>query len=163
MVVLLVGGVGNYCGKPKCLGSCMGWRLNRIWLKLRILGLIMKRKNLFMCVKMKISTNVSMCSSFVGVPYCLEEKLKKNVFKNLTEMLMCLYRGDVAEWISSWYCSGYGLVSNFETVLKYYIWKKCRVRVWWVVTYLIVVRDWKKWNLGGGTRCEEGVNIRGQS
>ena len=97
MVVLLVGGVGNCCGRPKCLGSCMGRRLNTIWLKLRILGLIMKRKNLFMCVKMKISTNVCACSLFVGVPYCFEEKLKKNVFKNLNEMLMCLYRGDVAE------------------------------------------------------------------
>ena len=78
IVVLLVGGVGNCCGRPKCLGSCMGRRLNTIWLKLRILGLIMKRKNLFMCVKMKINANnICLCALFVGVPYFLEEKSKK--------------------------------------------------------------------------------------
>ena len=29
--------------------------------------------------------------------------------------------------------------------------------------YVTLVCDCKKGNLGGGTRCEEGVNIRGQS
>ena len=78
MVVLLVGGVGNWCGRPKCLGFCMGWRLNTIWLKLRILGLIMKRKNLCMCIKMKINaSNVYLCVLFVEVPYCPEEKSTK--------------------------------------------------------------------------------------
>ena len=78
MVVLLVGGVGNCCGRPKCLGSCMGRKLNAIWIKLRILRLIMKRRNLFMCAKMKINANnVCLCALFVGVTYFLEEKLKK--------------------------------------------------------------------------------------
>ena len=29
--------------------------------------------------------------------------------------------------------------------------------------YVIMVYDWKKWNRGGGTRCEESVSIKGQS
>ena len=29
--------------------------------------------------------------------------------------------------------------------------------------YVIMVYDWKKWNRRGGTRCEEGVSIKGQS
>ena len=28
MVVLLVGGVGKYCGRPKCIRTCVGQRLN---------------------------------------------------------------------------------------------------------------------------------------
>ena len=73
-----MGGVGNCCGRPKCLGSCMGRKLNAIWRKLRITSLIMKRKNLFMCVKMKIyATNVCLSALFVGVSYCREEKSKK--------------------------------------------------------------------------------------
>ena len=40
MVVLLVGGVDKFCGWPKCLGTCMGQRLNPTRLKLRILRLI---------------------------------------------------------------------------------------------------------------------------
>ena len=83
IVVLLVGGAGNCCGRPKCLGSCMGRQLNAIWLKLRILGLIMKRKNLFMYVKMKISANVCLCALFVAVPYCLEEISEKESYRNV--------------------------------------------------------------------------------
>ena len=60
MVVLLVGGVGKCCGTPKCLRAYMGRRLNLTLLKLRILRLIMSRKNLlelniqkyFLCVRM---------------------------------------------------------------------------------------------------------------
>ena len=58
VVAELVGGVGNCCGRPTCLGSYMGRRLNTIWLKLRILQLIIKRKNLFMCVKIKFICHV---------------------------------------------------------------------------------------------------------
>ena len=73
-----MGRVGNCCGRPKWLGSCMGQKLNAIWRKLRITSLIMKRKNLLMCVKMKIYTNnVCLSALFVGVPHCLEEKSKK--------------------------------------------------------------------------------------
>ena len=46
MVVLLVSVVGKCCGRLKCLRTCMGWRLNLTWLKLRIPRLIMNRKNL---------------------------------------------------------------------------------------------------------------------
>ena len=78
MVVFLVGGVGNCCGRPKFLGSCMGRKLNVIWLKLRIIGLIMERKSLLIFVKMKINANnVSLCALSVGVPCYLEEKSKK--------------------------------------------------------------------------------------
>ena len=31
------------------------------------------------------------------------------------------------------------------------------------MTYVILQWDWNKWNRGGGTRCEEGVSIKGQS
>ena len=73
-----MGGVGNCCGRPKCLGSRMGRKLNAIWRKPRITSLIMKRKNLLMCVKMKIyATNVCLSAFFVGVSYCHEEKSKK--------------------------------------------------------------------------------------
>ena len=69
-----------------------------IWLKLRMLELILKRKNLFMYINMKINANsVYLCALFVIVPFCLDEKSKKNVFKNLTKMLMCFCCGDVAE------------------------------------------------------------------
>ena len=46
MVVLLVSGMGKGCGSPKCLRTYMGQILNPTWLKVRILGLIMNRKNL---------------------------------------------------------------------------------------------------------------------
>ena len=75
MVIFLVGGVGSCCGRPKCLRSCIGRKLNVIWLKLRIVGLIMERKSLFIFVKMKINANnVSLCALSVGVPCYLEEK-----------------------------------------------------------------------------------------
>ena len=48
MVVLLVGGVGKCC-----FGTCMKQRLNPTSLKLKILTLIMNRKNLFLHVKIK--------------------------------------------------------------------------------------------------------------
>ena len=35
------------------MGSYMGQRFNTIWLKLRILGLTVKKKNLAMCVKIR--------------------------------------------------------------------------------------------------------------
>ena len=73
-----MGRVGNCCGRPKWLGSCMGQKLNAIWRKLRITSLIMKSKNLFMYVKMKIyAKKVCLSALFVGVPHCLEEKSKK--------------------------------------------------------------------------------------
>ena len=97
MVVLLVGGMGNCCGRPMWLGSCIVRKLNMIWLKPRILGLIMKTKNLFMSIKMKINANNVIM--FVCVP-CLSECdafLKKNRKKMPLRILpKC----------------GYGLVSN---------------------------------------------------
>ena len=45
MVVLLVGKVGKCCGRPKCLRTWMGRRLNPTCLKARIQKLTMKGKN----------------------------------------------------------------------------------------------------------------------
>ena len=75
----IVGGLGGQLfWEAQVLGSCMGWKLNTIWLKLRILGLIMKMKNFLMYVKMKINANNAyLCALFVGAPYCDEEKSKK--------------------------------------------------------------------------------------
>ena len=64
-----------YGAKAKCY---LAKTQNRIWRKLRIASLKMKRKNLLMYVKMKIYTNnVCLSALFVGVPHCLEEKSKK--------------------------------------------------------------------------------------
>ena len=127
---------GGWCeqllGRPTWQGSYMGRRLNTIWLKLRILGLVIKRKNLSMCVKIKFVCFV--CWSAI----LSWEKIGKNVYKNLTEMLMCFCCCDVAEWTCKWYCCGYGLVSNVVTAFKYHIWRKnvaCMCgelwRKWW--------------------------------
>ena len=81
---------------------------------------------------------------------------EKVVFKNLTKMLMCSYRGDVREWIWKFYYRGYGFISNVVTAFEYHMWKRYRVSVWWVVTYVIVVCNWKIWN----STCREGLYVR---
>ena len=58
------------------------------------------------------------------------KNIRKNKFKNLTEMLMFPYRSDVAEWTSRWYFCGYGLVSNVVTAFEHCIWKEYRLRLW---------------------------------
>ena len=162
MIALLIGGVGKCSGRPKCLRTSMGPRLNPIWLKLRILMLIMNRKNL-----LELNIQTSSCVqewkpmlrgdkimfTCVLCPYechTILKKQKRNVFKNLTQILTWSYRGDVAKWIWGWYCSGYELVSNVVTAFECHTWKGYRVFVWWVVTYVIVVCNWKLWNLGEG-------------
>ena len=99
IVVLLVGGVGKGCGRPKCLKNCMGRRLNLTWLKFRILRLIMNRKNL-----LQLNIQTSSCLYewqsmlrgdkiiFACNMYCVylhailswKKKTNKNVYKNLT-------------------------------------------------------------------------------
>ena len=60
------------------LGFSYGAKAECDLAKLRILGLMIKRKNLFTCVKMQINANnVCLCALFIRVPYCLEEKSKK--------------------------------------------------------------------------------------
>ena len=58
------------------------------------------------------------------------KNIRKNEFKNLTEMLMFPYRSDVAEWTLRWYFCGYGLVSNVVTAFEHCIWKEYRLRLW---------------------------------
>ena len=162
MVVLLVSVVGKCCGRLKCLRTCMGWRLNLTWLKLRIPRLIMNRKNLLQrnIQTSSCKTNAKRYRIIFASVLCLftcctfyTEKTKKNVLHNLTRMLMCSYCGDVAKQIWRWYSCGYVVVSNVVMAFKYCI-SKNRLHMWWVVTYVIVVYDWKKWKLGGGARWE---------
>ena len=137
---------------------CLGQRLNLTWLKLRILGWIMDRQTCCNCAYklVLLSTNENQCRGeggggvFSYMRNCLEKH--KKVFKNLTEMLMFPYRSDVAEWTWRWYC-------GFE----HRIWKEYELRMWWAVTYVILVCDWKKWNRGGGTRCGEGIGIEARA
>ena len=66
-------------------------------------------------------------SEFACLVYCsaiLFRKNKKNVYKNLTKMLMCFCCCDVAEWTWKWYCRGSGLVSNVVMAFEYHILKR---------------------------------------
>ena len=38
-----------------------------------------------------------------------------------------------------WYCRGYGLFLNFLMAFEHHVWRKYSVRVWLVVTYVILV------------------------
>ena len=168
VVMLQVVGVGKCCGWLDCLGICMGQRLNLAWLKLRILGWIMDRQTCSNCTYklVLLSTNENQCCGacavFSYMRDCLE-KHKKKVYKNLTEMLMFPYRSEVAEWTWRWYCCGCGLVSNVLREFEHHIWKEYKLCVWWAVTYVILVCDWKKWNRGEGTECWECLGIEARA
>ena len=83
MVMLLVVGVDKCCGMLKGLRICIGQRLNLIWLKLRILRLIMNTKTccnctyklVFVSTNFVVKTNAgSVCTVFSYMQYCLKKQ-----------------------------------------------------------------------------------------
>ena len=66
-----------------------------------------------MFLRVKMKTNAKRGYNNIYLVLCLSKchtalkKPRKNVFKNLTKILMCPYRDDVAELIWIWHCLGY--------------------------------------------------------
>ena len=105
---------------------------------------------------------ISTCAVFIYMPYCLEKTKEKRFQESHLN----------ADVFVSWCCRGMKL----EMVLLW-IWVAfeccngiripCMEKIWVACVVSCDLRDigvsLKKWNLGGGTSFEEGVNIKGQS
>ena len=148
------------CGRLKCLSIYMGQTLSLTWFKLRILRLTMNRKNLlqlfiqtsFCVYKWKPMLGdkiIFACAVLIYMSHYLE-KAKEKLSLRISPKCWCApivvmlpnELGDGIAVDTSWF------------------------RMFWQHSNTIYgkIGMWlKKWNLGEGTRCEEGVNIGSQN
>ena len=105
----------------------------------------------------------SACAVFIYMQFCLKKHKKKTPLRISPKCwcfpIVVMSRNELGNGVAV----DTGWFQMLWRHLNAIYGKEYKLRVWWAVTYVILVCDWKKWNRGGGTRCEESGSIEGQS